>query len=99
MKTIPLEEVIKRVAALPEALQDVIFSRRTRDAILQHCTLREIPDDKIYFVGILTSDVLLGYLRPELFALEIQKETGMDMQKAQMVAHDFDREIFNSVPL
>lgn len=99
MKTIPLEEVLKRVQVLPEALQIAVFSRHTRDAILQHCTLREIPSDKIYSVGMLTSDVLLGYLRPELFATEIQKETGMDELKAQHIAHDIDMEVFSEVRL
>lgn len=99
MQTIPQEQVLKRFNLLPQTLKDAIFSRKTIDAILKYCALREIPEDDTHIVGTLTSDVLLGYLRPESFASEIQKETGVEELKAQHVAHDLDMEIFSEVRL
>src|SRR3989344_706848 len=99
MQNIPQEQIIKRLQALPDALKDAIFSEKTSDAITKNCALREIYGNKLPVIGQLTTRVLLGYLRPELFALEIQKETGIDMQKAQLVAHDLDAEIFSAVRL
>ena len=99
MQTIPQEQVIKRFQVLPDALKDAIFSQKTIDATLRYCALRDIPENKIHFVGQLTTDVLLGYLRPETFAFEIQKETGVDALKATQVAHDIDTEIFSAVRL
>ena len=90
---------MKRFQILPEALKDAIFSEKTSDAISKSCTLRDASGDKTPLIGQLTTRVLLGYLRPELFALEIQKETGIDIQKAQLVAHDLDMEIFSAVRL
>ena len=99
MQDIPKEQIIKRFQILPESLQNEIFSEKSADAIIKHCALRDVPNDKMPVVGQLSTRVLLGYLRPELFALEIQKETGIDMQKAQLVAHDLDMEIFSAVRL
>ncbi|MCR4323265.1 MAG: hypothetical protein NUV61_04230, partial [Candidatus Azambacteria bacterium] len=99
MQTISQEQVIKRFQALPEALKDAIFSQKTIDATLRYCALRDVPENKIHFVGQLITDVLLGYVRPELFAFEIQKETGIDALKATQVAHDIDTEIFSEVRL
>ena len=90
---------MKRFQILPEALKDAIFSEKTSDAISKSCTLRDASGDKTPLIGQLTTRVLLGYLRPELVALEIQKETGIDIQKAQLVAHDLDMEIFSAVRL
>ena len=99
MQQIPREQVVKRFQVLPQALQDIIFSDRTTDIILKYCALRETSPKQTYAIGALLTQILLGYLRPELFALEIQKETGVDMQKAQLVAHDLDAEIFSAVRL
>lgn len=99
MQIIPQEQVIKRFQLLPDALKDAIFSVRTVDAILKHCALRSVAEDQIHLVGALTSDVLLGYLPPENFSTEIQKETGMEREKALQIAHDLDREIFSEVRL
>src|SRR3989344_359205 len=97
MQNIPQEQIMKRFQVLPEALKNAIFSEKTTDSIIKNCTLRDVPVDKTPLVGQLTTRVLLGYLRPELFAAEIQKETGMEELKAQHVAHDIDIEIFSEV--
>lgn len=99
MQDIPLEQITKRFQSLPESLQDAIFSEKGTDAVLKSCALRDIPADKTPLVGQLTNRVLLGYLQPESFAFEIQKETGIDALKATQVAHDIDTEIFSGVRL
>lgn len=99
MEIIPQEQVMKRFQVLPEALKNAIFSEKTSDAVSKNCALRDIPGNKIPLVGQLTSRVLLGYLRPELFAREIQNETGVSEMMAQHVAHDIDMEIFSEVRL
>src|SRR3989344_7066045 len=99
MQPIPKEQIIKRHQALPRTLQDTIFSEKNSNIIIRACSLRDVSEETTFIVGRLTTRVLLGYLRPELFALEIQKETGMDMRKAQLVAHDLDAEIFSAVRL
>ena len=99
MQEIPLEQITKRFQLLPESLQEAIFSESGTDAVLKNCMLRDIPIGKIPFIGQLTNRVLLGYLRPEVFAFEIQKETGVDALKATQVAHDIDAEIFSLVRL
>jgi len=90
---------MKRFQLLPETLQEAIFSQRGIDAVLKNCMLRDVPADKIPLIDQLTGRVLLGYLRPETFAFEIQKETGIDSLKATQVAHDIDTEIFSEVRL
>lgn len=99
MQTIPKEQLIKRFQVLPEALQDAVFSDRTADAIGKACQLRDIHEGLLSAVATLTGRVLLGYVRPETFAFEIQKETGIDALKATQVAHDIDTEIFSGVRL
>ncbi|MBI1755089.1 hypothetical protein HYR65_02285 [Candidatus Azambacteria bacterium] len=84
---------------MSESLQDAIFSEKTSSATLKSCALRDVPEDGVHLIGRLVSRVLLGYLRPENFASEIQKETGIDALKAGQVAHDLDTEIFSAVRL
>ncbi len=98
MQIISQEQVNKRFQMLPESLQDVLFSVQTADAIRKACILRE-AEERTSIIAELTGRVLLGYLRPELFAQEIQKETGIEELKAQHIAHDIDMEIFSEVRL
>lgn len=99
MESISQEQIIKRFQLLPDALKDAVFSEKTSDAILKNCVLRDIPKEKISLVGQLATRALLGYLRPESFAFEIQKETGIDALRATQIAHDIDAEIFSEVRL
>lgn len=99
MEKIPREQIMKRFQSIPTSLQDAVFAQSSADVVLKTCTLRDVPDEKMYLVGQLTTRVLLGYVRPENFAAEIQKETGVDGMKAAQVAHDIDGEIFSAVRL
>lgn len=99
MQDIPQEKVIKRFQSLPESLQEAIFSQSGTDTVRKSCVLRDIPKSKISLIDQLTGRVLLGYLQPEGFAFEIQKEAGIDALKATQVAHDIDTEIFSEVRL
>lgn len=98
MENISQEQIVKRYFTLGKALQDALFSQQTGDAINKACVLREAEKDTP-IIAKLTGRVLLGYLRPENFAAEIQKETGIDDTKAAQVAHDIDTEIFSNVRL
>lgn len=98
MQDIPQEQIDKRFQAIAESLQDAIFSEHTADAIRKTCVLRE-AEEQTPAIATLTGRVLLGYLQPESFAFEIQKETGIDALKATQVAHDIDTEIFSEVRL
>src|SRR3989338_3456439 len=98
MEQIPQEQLLKRYHLLPKSLQDALFSEKMADTIYRTCVLRE-SDDFTALIAKLIGRVLLGYLRPELFAQEIQKETGIEEMKAQHVAHDLDMEIFSEVRL
>jgi len=98
MEQIPREQMLKRYYLLPKSVQNALFDEKTSDTIHKTCLIRD-AETHTSMVAKLTGRVLLGYLRPELFALEIQKETGIDMQKAQLVAHDLDMEIFSAVRL
>src|SRR3989344_4557273 len=99
MQTIPREQLTKRFQLLPEALQNAIFSDQTADVVGKSCRLRDVDEDLISKIAWMTGRVLLGYLRPETFAFEIQKETGIDALKATQVAHDIDTEVFSDVRL
>src|SRR3989344_8605866 len=99
MQPIPKEQIIKRHQILPQTLQDAIFSEKNAGTIIRVCALRDIPEKAIFLIGQLTSRVLLGYVRPESFVAEIQKETGVSEMTAQLVAHDIDGEIFSNVRL
>lgn len=99
MLPISQEQFNKRFQALPEVLQDAIFSEKTADTIGQACQLRDVDESVVSLVATLAGRVLLGFLRPEEFASEIQKETGVDAMKATQVAGDLDREIFSNVRL
>jgi len=98
MEQVSKEQILKRYHLLSKSLQSVLFDERTSDTIHKTCLIRD-AETHTSTIAKLTGRVLLGYLRPELFALEIQKETGIDMQKAQLVAHDLDMEIFSAVRL
>lgn len=99
MQDIPIEQITKRFQSLPEGLQNAVFSENTANAILKNCALRDIPENKVPLIGQLLTRVLMGYLRPENFADEIQKETGVDGVRVAQVAHDIDTEIFSNVRL
>lgn len=99
MVNIPQEQLRKRFQLLPESLQIAIFSEQTAAIIRKSCNLRDISVYQVPTVAILVGRVLLGYLRPENFAMEIQKETGIELTKAQLVTHDIDTEIFSNVRL
>lgn len=99
METIPKEQIIKRFQILPEVLQNTLFSDQTADTIGKTCQLRDVDENSLSLVAALTGRVLLGYLRPENFAAEIQKEAGINGVVAAQVAHDIDGEIFSSVRL
>ena len=92
------EQIKKRYQLLPKSLQNLFFSELTSDAIKKACVLRE-AESHSPTIAELVGHVLLGYLRPELFASEIQKETGVEELKAQHIAHDIDSEIFSEVRL
>ncbi len=99
MQPIPKEQIIKRHQSLPKTLQDAIFSEKNAGIIIKVCALRDISEKATFLVGQLMSRVLLGYIRPENFVSEIQKETGVSEMTAQLVAHDIDGEIFSNVRL
>lgn len=99
MQSIPREQIIKRIQSLPETLQDAYFSEKTADAIGKTCRLRDIDEDLMSIIARLTGRILVGYLRPESFVAEIQKETGVSEMTAQLVAHDIDGEVFSNVRL
>lgn len=98
MLKIDHQQILKRYYQLPRSLQEAMFSERSADTIGKTCVLRE-AEQHTSKIAALTGRVLLGYLRPETFAFEIQKETGMDALKATQVAHDIDTEIFSEVRL
>lgn len=99
MQPIPSDQIKKRFQTLPETLQEAIFAEETADVTRKSCNLRDIQDEHVPTVAILAGRVLLGYLRPESFAFEIQKETGLDAMKAAQIAHDIDAEVFSMVRL
>lgn len=98
MQNISQEQIDKRFQTLSDALQETIFSQQSADVIQKTCVLRE-AEKHTTVIAKFTGSVLLGYLRPENFASEIQKETGMDAEKAGQIAHDLDTEIFSAVRL
>src|SRR3989304_5718741 len=99
MQLIPREQITKRLQSLLETLGDAYFSEKTADVIGRTCQLRDINEDLMSIIARLAGRVLLGYLRPENFVAEIQKETGVSEMTAQLVAHDIDGEIFSNVRL
>ncbi len=98
MDQIPQEQMLKRYYLLPKSVQDALFDEKTAGVLHKTCTLRDM-ETHVSVMARLTGRVLLGYLRPESFAFEIQKETGVDALKATQVAHDLDTEIFSAVRL
>src|SRR3989344_1465812 len=99
MQLIPREQITKRLQSLLETLGDAYFSEKTADVIGRACQLRDINEDLMSIIARLAGRVLLGYLHPESFAVEIQKETGAREVTAQLVAHDIDGEVFSNVRL
>ena len=84
MQPIPKEQIIKRHQILPQTLQDAIFSEKNAGIIIRVCALRDFPEKATFLIGQLTSRVLLGYIRAESFAAEIQKETGVSEKFSAM---------------
>jgi hypothetical protein len=94
-EVIKKEEVWKIYKALPESLQEAIFSEDTSEAIWNIARLYNIK--KVPVLAKNVGDVLLGLLPPEEFQEAIEKELGIDKDIAKKITRQVEHFIFNPV--
>jgi hypothetical protein len=93
-KEYPLEEAWKLYEKLPPDLKEVIFSESTAEDIWNICERNEVPDEKYSEVARYTGRVLLGLLPPNEFQETLEKELGIETEKAKKITREIARYIF-----
>ena len=81
---------------LPQELKDTLFAEDTGNNIYEVCQKNEIPEhleEVVNYIG----QVLLGILAPEDFQKTLEKEVGLEKDKAKKVAQEINRFIFYPV--
>lgn len=89
------EQLWKIYELLPDELKTAIFAEETAENISTACNIAGINREKISEVARLTGHVLMGLLPPEEFSETLEKEVGLDSEKAKRVSHQITRLIFN----
>jgi hypothetical protein len=89
-----LDETWKLYEKLPEELKEAIFSETTAESIWNICERNEIPGEKISEVAKYTGRVLLGLLPPNEFQETLEKELGIEREKAKMITREITRYVF-----
>lgn len=95
MARITREEFWKLYKALPQSLQEVLFSPDTQEAIIHICGLCDIDNDAK--VAELVGDVLVGLLPPENFKKEAEEKLNLDQDRAKKLDIYVQHYIFNPV--
>lgn len=94
MLNISQNQALKRWGTLPEILRESILSSYNAEILWRTCQNQHLSDDKIDKVAILAGDVLMGFIHPEDFALEIKEALNINIGIADTIATEINRKIF-----
>jgi hypothetical protein len=88
------EEYRKLYEKLPEEIKEMLFSDEASDTIYNACERNGIPEEKAVEISKYVGDVLVGLLPPNEFQETLEKELGIETEKAKMVSREITRYIF-----
>ena len=94
MISISREQITERWDTLPDDLREALVSEANSDFIWRTCEDEHMPDDKIHWVAMAASRVLMGFIHPEDLAREIEDSAGIDQKTALSVEGALGRRIF-----
>jgi hypothetical protein len=88
------EEIKKLLAKLPEEIKDVLYAEETSDVVYGSCERNGVSEEKAMEVSKYVGYVLVGLLPPNEFQETLEKELGIETEKAKMVSREITRYIF-----
>ncbi len=94
MITISQNQALKRWDALPDTLREALYSEVGSGFLWRTCEAEHIPKEKIYAVSKIAGYVLLGFLHPGDFGLEIKEVLALNPQIAETIAKAINERIF-----
>ncbi len=95
IRKIPEAALAQRYTALPQKLQDEIFSYATAEDVMRIAGEQHLSPEKTNAIAVLTGRVLLGFLHFEDIKMEIQKTLDLDSRIADAVFQALDKKIFS----
>ncbi len=88
------EQLREKFNTLPEALQEAIFSVETADEMMKIEKKNGLTIEQTGKLASITGLVMLGLLAMKDYVAEIEKELGVEREKASAVADDVNLAIF-----
>ncbi len=91
------EEIQRRIDALPQDIQDILYSNEVADAVQKISAAHQLHIDQM---GSLEADIInlmTGFIEPKDFPNVIAEHLEIDPDHANVIAHDLDNELFLKV--
>jgi len=85
------KEIQKLFESLPEELKETILSEETAETIRGICERHSVSDKVIPEVARLVGEILIGLLPPENLPRVMEKNLGIDKEKADSVSREINR--------
>jgi hypothetical protein len=87
------EEFWKLYQKLPQELRDALFAEETGNSIYEICKRNEVLDNLDQIVDYV-GRVLIGLLPPNEFQDTLEKELGIETEKAKRITREITRYVF-----
>lgn len=94
MRKITAQEFNERYDALPEELQDAMYSIDTKAAVQEIAAAERLHIDQTGALNYLIALVMLGFIDTDEFAGEVERELKVDKQKADAITKRVNEKIF-----
>src|SRR3989344_314563 len=94
---ITTEQAWQRLKVIPSYFKDVLFSSDTASFIGDACKNKNLSQEKVDSVAIITGWVILGFVRVKDMAQELQSATSLDINICKDIAAYLENKIFNSI--
>ncbi len=98
MANISQEEMAKRVEALPEEVQDLLYSPEMYTAVKQVSSKNQLHIDQMDLLETETAQVLLGLTETAQFPKMLVQSLKIDSAQAELIAKDIDSALFSKNP-
>lgn len=97
MLDISKDQLIARVATLPQDLQDAIAAPETLDTLEALAGVYQLDTVHIGLLHRLTVKLLAGAIAPREFVTLITEDLGIEQSTSMLIAQDINRDIFSKV--
>jgi hypothetical protein len=87
------QDIEKKLASLPEAIQEAIFSNEMGEHIRHIATERRLHIEQQALLQDATMLVMLGFITPEDFPGQLQAQLNIDEAQAHILVKDIDEQI------